>query len=76
MANSNKYAGTKTEQNLRAAFSGESEARKNISLLTKQDILDIMCKTLNIENTLVDIVTHDYLQEIIRKYIDYLLAEK
>ncbi|MBQ5629378.1 MAG: rubrerythrin family protein, partial [Ruminococcus sp.] len=23
----NKYAGTKTEQNLRAAFSGESEAR-------------------------------------------------
>lgn len=27
MANSNKYAGTKTEQNLRAAFSGESEAR-------------------------------------------------
>ena len=58
------------------SFTRINEARKNISLLTKQDILDIMCKTLNIENTLVDIVTHDYLQEIIRKYIDYLLAEK
>ncbi|MBQ6554941.1 MAG: rubrerythrin family protein, partial [Firmicutes bacterium] len=27
MEKANKYAGTKTEQNLRAAFSGESEAR-------------------------------------------------
>ena len=27
MSEKNKYSGTKTEQNLRAAFSGESEAR-------------------------------------------------
>ena len=27
MSDQNKYSGTKTEQNLRAAFSGESEAR-------------------------------------------------
>ena len=26
----NKYSGTKTEENLRTAFSGESQARNNI----------------------------------------------
>ena len=29
----NKYSGTKTEQNLRTAFSGESEARNKYCLL-------------------------------------------
>lgn len=55
------------------SFTRINEARKNISLLTKQDILDIMCNSLGIESTIVDIATHEYLQEIIRNYIDYLL---
>ena len=36
MANSNKYAGTKTEQNLRAAFSGESEARNKYTFFASK----------------------------------------
>ena len=33
----NKYAGTQTEQNLLAAFAGESQARNNVQLLFNLD---------------------------------------
>ena len=36
MSEKNKYSGTKTEQNLRAAFSGESEARNKYTFFRQQ----------------------------------------
>ena len=33
----NKYSGTKTEQNLRTAFSGESEARNKYTFFAKSE---------------------------------------
>ena len=36
MSEKNKYSGTKTEQNLRAAFSGESEARNKYTFFASK----------------------------------------
>ena len=36
MSEQNKYSGTKTEQNLRAAFSGESEARNKYTFFASK----------------------------------------
>ena len=71
----NNYAITSIlEKDDYTSFTRLNEARKNISLLSKQDILDIMCTELNRDTILLEDTDHDILQEIIRKYIDYVLG--
>lgn len=61
------------EKNDYSSFTRLNEARKSISLLSKQDILDIINNKLEIPKMKIEDINHEKIQILIREYLDKIL---
>ena len=61
------------EKNDYSSFTRLNEARKSISLLSKQDILDIINNKLEMPKMKIEDINHEKIQILIREYLDKIL---